>query len=143
MLAVLGLTVEDKIGSINLLLIFLFSGLIVVPFVLLLTSAFSLENAVFIGSSGAIFGLIFIGALLAGDRQVMAILVPVLNVFSIPFYFLLKSPKVPFWIAIIFYLGLNLVMMLLNFPDSITEIAHFAGLFGGFIGFFLLARKRK
>lgn len=143
MLALLGLLIEDKIGSINLFLIFLFSGLIVVPFVYFLTSALSLGNVVFIGSSGAIFGLIFIGALLAGERQVMAILVPVLNIFSIPFYLFLKSPKVPFWIAIIFYLGLNIVMMFLNFPDSIIEIAHFVGLFGGFIGFFILARKKK
>jgi hypothetical protein len=142
MLAVLGLAIENRIGSLNFLLLYLISGFITVPFAFViqyLTNTFG----ILIGASGAIYGLMFIGGTIAGWEEIPVILVPVLNILALPFIiFTLKNIKVPLFLSIMFYLLLNFLLFVFNFPESIPEFAHFGGLFGGMMGFFLILPKK-
>jgi len=141
MLAVVGLVTETKIGTSKFILLYFFSGLCVVPFAFLMEY---LIGTVFIGvgASGAIFGVMFLSAAIAGGEEVPAILIPILNVIAIPYIlFSLKNIKVPLYIAIVFYFLLNLLMMFYNLPYSISEVAHLGGIFGGIVGFSLITEK--
>lgn len=144
MLAIVGLAAEQKVGSLKFFLVYLLSGLSVVPFAFLM-EYFVGTSVILIGASGAIFGCMFLAAAVAGWDEVPAVLVPVLNLVAIPVaFFTLKNIKVPLFIAILFYLLLNLITMISNLPNSIGELAHFGGLFGGVLGFaFIVPEKNK
>ncbi len=143
----LGLAVENKIGSGNFLLTYFFSGLSVIPFVSLIMYVFDLPGAILIGSSGAIFGIMFAAGAIAGSDEVPAVLVPGLNILAVPFYLVGRSPKVPLFIAIIFFLLMSLVLMFWDFFQggyvNITEFGHFGGLIGGIVSFFFILPKSK
>jgi len=144
MLAIVGIAGERKVGSVKFFLLYLLSGLCVVPFAFLMEYLIK-TSVILIGASGAIFGLMFLAAAVAGWEEVPAILVPVLNIVALPVvFFTLKNIKVPLFIAILFYLLLNLILMISNLPNSIGELAHFGGLFGGVLGFlFVVPEKVK
>lgn len=141
MLSVVGLVTEIRIGSLKFLLFYFFCGLITLPFAFLMEFLTGVAP-ILIGASGAIFGVMFIAGAMAGWEQVPVILIPILNVIAIPVYiFTLKNIKVPLFVAILFYLVLELIMLFMNLPMSIGEIAHFGGFLGGIIGTLLIVPK--
>ena len=96
-----------------------------------------------LGASGAIFGVMFIAGAIAGWEQVPVILIPILNIITLPFiFFTFKNIKVPLFVAILFYLILELIMLFMNLPMSIGEIAHFGGFLGGIMGTLLIIPKK-
>ncbi len=143
MLAILGIAIEEKIGKFKFLLIFLLSSFSTVLFALLLEKLLG-SYGVLIGSSGAIYGLMFVAACVAGWEEVPIILVPLLNLIGLPAVLLTaKNIKIPLFLAILFYLLLNLILFVLNFPYSIVEFAHFGGFLGGIVGFFMVLPGKK
>lgn len=144
MLTILGLVGEQKIGNLKFFLFYLLSGLCAVPFGFLM-EFLTQTIVILIGASGAIYGLMFLVGVLAGWETVPALLIPILNIIAAPIvFFTLKNIKVPLFVAILFYLLMNLILMLANLPNSIGELAHFGGFFGGIIGFaFILPEKFK
>jgi membrane associated rhomboid family serine protease len=123
MLGILGLMIENKIGGGKFLFIYIFSGLCAIPFALLIEFITGV-SATLIGASAAIFGLMFIGGLVAGTEKV-----PIINLYLL--------------FVIILYLLLNFTLLILNAPISISEFAHFGGFIGGFIGFLLILPKKR
>ncbi|MEM7824968.1 MAG: rhomboid family intramembrane serine protease [Candidatus Aenigmatarchaeota archaeon] len=123
MLGILGLMIENKIGSVKFLFIYIFSGLCAIPFALLIEFITGV-SATLIGTSAAIFGLMFIGGLIAGTEKV-----PMINLHLL--------------VVIILFLLLNFALLILNAPISISEFAHFGGFIGGFIGFLLILTKKR
>jgi membrane associated rhomboid family serine protease len=143
MLSIVGLVIENKIGSMKFLLFYLLSGFCAIPFGFLME--FLTGNIVIlIGASAAVYGVMFLAAAIAGWEEVPAILIPVLNIVAAPVvFFTFKNIKVPMFIAILFYFLMNLIMMIVNLPDSIGELAHFGGIFGGVIGILTILPKTK
>lgn len=144
MLAIIGMLVEPKIGPVKFFLVYLLSGLCAIPFGFLME--YMIQTAVvLIGASGAIFGTMFLAGAIAGWEQIWGILIPVLNIIIAPIdFFTLKNIKVPMFVAILFYFLMNLVLMLVNLPYSIGELAHFGGIFGGILAFiFVLPEEFK
>ncbi len=144
MLAIIGMVVEPRVGSVKFFLFYLLSGLCAIPFGFLME--FMAGTAVIlIGASGAIFGTMFLAGAIAGWEQIWGILIPVLNIIIAPInFFTLKNIKVPMFVAILFYFLMNLVLMLVNLPYSIGELAHFGGVFGGILAFiFVLPEELK
>jgi len=142
MLAIVGLAAEDKIGSLKFLLFYFLSGLCAVPFGFIM-EIFTNTLVILIGASGAIYGVMFLAATVAGWEEVPAILIPILNFIAIPvIFFSFKNVKVPLFVAILFYFLLNMMTMLYNLPDSIAELAHFGGVIGGIIGVLLILPEK-
>jgi membrane associated rhomboid family serine protease len=142
MLAIVGLVAEDKIGSLKFLLFYFLSGLCAVPFGFIM-EIFTNTLVILIGASGAIYGVMFLAAVIAGWEEVPAILIPILNFIAIPIiFFSFKNVKVPLFVAILFYFLLNMMMMLYNLPYSIGELAHFGGVIGGIIGVLLILPEK-
>ncbi|MEM5834533.1 MAG: rhomboid family intramembrane serine protease [Candidatus Aenigmatarchaeota archaeon] len=139
----LGSVVESKIGSFNLTFFYFFSGFFALPFLFLiqfLTNQFVLA----VGSSACIFGLIFLAGAIAGWEEIPVLLVPILNIIALPFiFFTLKNFKVPLFVGVLFYILLDLILLWYNFPNSISEFAHFGGIIGGMIAFTVLPKKNK
>jgi len=143
MLSVVGLVTEIRIGSLKFSLFYFFCGLITIPFTFLMEFLTGVAP-ISIGASGAIFGVMFIAGAMAGWEEVPVILIPILNVIALPFiFFSFKNIKVPLFVAILFYLLLELIMLFMNLPMSIGEIAHFGGFLGGIIGTLLILPKSK
>jgi len=144
MLAIIGMVVEPKIGSLKFFLVYLLSGLCAIPFGFMME--YLIQTAVIlVGASGAIFGTMFLAGAIAGWEQIWGILIPILNIVIIPVnFFTLKNIKVPMFVAILFYFLMNLVLMLTNLPYSIGELAHFGGIFGGILAFiFVMPEELK
>jgi len=146
MLSVVGLVTEIRIGSLKFLLLYFFCGLITLPFAFLM-ELLTGTVPLLIGASGAIFGIMFIAGATAGWEQVPVILIPILNVISLPFYiFTLKNIKVPLFVSILFYLILELITLFMNIAEgevalTIGQIAHFGGFLGGIMGTLLIIPK--
>lgn len=121
MLALLGLAVENKIGSVKFLFIYLFSGLVTIPYALVIEAVTGI-SATLVGSSGAIFGLIFIAGVLSGSKKM-----PLL--------------RIPMFVIITLYLIFVMIIYIWNFPYSIIEFAHLGGFVGGILGFLLVIQK--
>jgi membrane associated rhomboid family serine protease len=144
MMAIIGIVVEPKVGPIKFFLFYLLSGFCAIPFGFLME--YLIQTAVIlIGASGAIYGTMFLAGAIAGWEQIWGILIPILNLVIIPVdFFTLKNIKVPMFVAILFYFLMNLILMLVNLPYSIGEIAHFGGIFGGIMAFiFVLPEDLK
>jgi len=144
MLAIIGMVVEPKIGPVKFFLVYLLSGLCSIPFGFLME--YMIQTAVIlIGASGAIFGTMFLAGAIAGWEEIWGILIPVLNLIIAPIdFFTLKNIKIPMFVAILFYFLMNLILMLVNLPYSIGEMAHFGGIFGGILAFiFVLPEEFK
>ena len=142
MLAVVGLVGEDKIGSLKFVLFYFLSGLCAIPFGFLMEF---LTNTlvILLGASGAIFGVMFLVATIAGWEEVPALLIPILNIIAAPvIFFTFKNIKVPMFVAMLFYFLLNFIMMFYNLPYSIGELAHFGGLIGGLLGVILILPEK-
>ena len=138
MLAIVGWVSEQRIGSIKFILFYFLSGLIVIPFAFLMEYLTNV-TVILIGASGAIFGVMFLAGAIAGWEEVPALLIPVLNIIALPYViFTLKNIKLPLFVGILFYFILNLMMMFINLPYSIGEVAHFAGVIGGIIAFAII-----
>jgi len=138
MLAIVGLVGEEKIGSFKFVLFYFLSGLCAVPFGFLMEF---LTNTlvILLGASGAIYGVMFLAATVAGWEEVPIILIPILNFIAAPIiFFTFKNIKVPMFVAILFYFLLNFIMMFYNLPYSIGELAHFGGVIGGILGIYLI-----
>jgi len=133
MLAIIGMLVEPKIGPGKFFLVYLLSGLCAIPFGFMMEYLIQ-TSVILVGASGAIYGTMFLAAAIAGWEQIWGVLIPILNIVIIPIdFFTLKNIKVPMFIAILFYFLMNLVLMLVNLPYSIGELAHFGGIFGGIL----------
>ena len=142
MLSIVGLAAENKIGSLKFLLFYLLSGLCAVPFGFIM-EIFTNTLVILIGASGAIYGVMFLAAMVAGWEEVPAILIPMLNIIAAPIiFFSFKNIKVPLVVAMLFYFLLNLIMMLYNLPYSIGELAHFGGVIGGIFGVLLILPEK-
>jgi len=141
MLSIVGLVTEHKIGSLEFLIFYLFSGLCVVPFAFLMEYLIGM-TVTLIGASGAIFGIMFLAGAISGWEEVPVILIPILNILAIPYImFSLKNVKVPLFVGIVFYFLLNILLMFYNLPYSISEVAHLGGIFGGIVAFWLIPSK--
>jgi membrane associated rhomboid family serine protease len=142
MLSIVGLVCEEKIGSFKFLLFYLLSGLCTVPFGFIM-EIFAKTAVILIGASGAIYGVMFLAATIAGWEEVPAILIPILNIIAAPIiFFSFKNVKVPLFVAVLFYFLLNMITMLYNLPYSIGELAHFGGMIGGVIGVVLILPEK-
>jgi len=138
MLAIVGLAGEEKIGSLKFLLFYFLSGLCTIPFGFLMEFMTG-TLVILLGASGAIYGIMFLAATVAGWEEVPVILIPILNIVAIPIIlFTFKNIKVPMFVAMLFYFLLNFITMFYNLPYSIGEIAHFGGLIGGLLGVILI-----
>lgn len=144
MLAIIGMVVEPKIGPVKFFLVYLLSGLCAIPFSFLMEYLIQ-TSVTLVGASGAIFGTMFLAGTIAGWEEIWGVLIPVLNFVIIPIDVVtLRNIKVPLFIAILFYFLMNLVLMLVNLPFSIGELAHFGGLVGGILAFvFILPEELK
>jgi len=141
MLSIVGLATEHKIGSLEFILFYFFSGLCVIPFAFLMEYLIG-ETFVLIGASGAIFGIMFLAGAIAGWEEVPVFLIPLLNIIAIPYILVtLKNVKVPLFVGIVFYFLLNVLLMFYNLPYSISEVAHLGGIFGGMVAFWLIPTK--
>ena len=137
-----GITLEEKIGSLNFSLVYFFSGLFSVLFNFLLRIVLNLPNVASMGSSGAIFGILFLGAILLPEKKVSILFVPILNLLSPYVYFLKFKLEVNLAITMIFYIIFSILMILLGFT-SLSEICHLGGMFGGMIYFLFLGKEKK
>jgi membrane associated rhomboid family serine protease len=144
MLAIIGMVVEPKIGPVKFFLVYFLSALCSIPFGFLMEYLIG-TAVILIGASGAIFGTMFLAGAIAGWEEIWGILIPVLNIVIAPIdFFTLKNIKVPMFVAILFYFLMNLILMLVNLPYSIGEVAHFGGIFGGILAFiFVLPEEFK
>ena len=142
MLAIVGLVAEEKIGSTKFALFYFLSGLCTIPFGFLME--FMTNTLVtLLGASGAIYGVMFLAATVAGWEEVPAILIPILNFIAIPIeLFTFKNIKVPMFVAMLFYFLMNFITMFYNLPYSIGELAHFGGLIGGLLGVLLILPEK-
>jgi membrane associated rhomboid family serine protease len=142
MLAIVGLVAEEKIGSTKFVLFYFLSGLCTIPFGFLME--FMTNTLVtLLGASGAIYGVMFLAATVAGWEEVPAILIPILNFIAIPIVlFTFKNIKVPMFVAMLFYFLMNFITMFYNLPYSIGELAHFGGLIGGLLGVLLILPEK-
>ena len=143
MLSIVGLATEHKVGSLEFLVFYLFSGLCVIPFAFLMEYLVGM-NVTLIGASGAIFGVMFLAGAIAGWEEVPVILIPLLDIIALPYIiFSLKNVKVPLFVGIVFFFILNFLMLFLNMPNSISEVSHFGGMFGGIVAFLLIPKETK
>jgi membrane associated rhomboid family serine protease len=143
MLAIVGLLIENKVGSMKFLLFYLLSGFCAIPFGFLMEFLTG-SIVTMIGASAAVYGVMFLSAAIAGWEEVPAILIPVLNFVAAPaVFFTFKNIKVPMFVAILFYFLMNLIMMIVNLPESIAELAHFGGIIGGLVGILTILPKTQ
>lgn len=137
-LFLLGNLLEKRIGGIRFFLYYLLSGFIAVLFVFLIQFLMGVE-VISAGASGAIFGILFLAGAIAGWEDVK------IPIFVLGFDQTIvvkrkrrKNFEVPIFITILLYVLLQLILLYLNFPDSISEFAHFGGIIGGVISLFLV-----
>lgn len=134
-----GMVLEKRIGSLNFCMAYFFSGLCAVVLNFLMRMLMVLPNVASVGASGAIFGILYLGALLAGDREVPIIIVPILNLLS-PFVYLMGFKlRVTLPIAVIFYTIFSIILIATGF-SPLSEISHMGGILGGFVYFWFLRK---
>ncbi|MBD3156158.1 MAG: rhomboid family intramembrane serine protease [Candidatus Aenigmarchaeota archaeon] len=132
-----GVLLERRIGSLNFSLLYFFSGFFAVLLNLLTRVIFILPNIPSVGSSGAIFGMIYLAAIICSDEEIPIIFVPILNILSIFTYLMNLKIKVPLLKAAIFYTVFSLLIIILK-PGNLTQLTHFGGILGGIIYFLVM-----
>lgn len=137
-----GMYLEERIGHFNFLLVFLFSGLFAIMFNILLRVLLDIPNVASIGASGALFGVLALGALLLPELKVPIILVPILNLISPFVYFLKFKIDGNLLLTFIFYIIFSLLVVFLDM-SNLTEISHLGGMIGGFLYFWLIGNSKK
>lgn len=168
MLIIVGLAVEEKLGRGLFLSTYILSGNIAAVFDIIGRVSLGIPfNIPFIGSSGAIFGLMAVGGLVKPMEKIPTVLV--LLTF-LPFVYLLSGAEmlsdigiltilmvftlilvvaimpifpqyIPLTVAIIIYLISWLINFLIKYPLMVSNIGHLGGVVGGIIAFFLFAKK--
>jgi len=168
MLIIVGLAVEEKLGKGLFLSIYILSGNIAAIFDILGRVSLGIPYSIpFIGSSGAIFGLMAVGGLVKPMEKIPTVLVLltflplvylvsgsemlsdtgsllIILIFTIVFIGLALPSfpsSIPLIIAIIIYLLSWLLSFLIKYPLTISNIGHLGGMVGGIIAFFFFARK--
>ncbi|OGI15127.1 hypothetical protein A3K63_03270 [Candidatus Micrarchaeota archaeon RBG_16_49_10] len=134
-----GIFLEERIGSFNFLLVFLFSGFCSIVFNILLRALISMPNVASIGASGAVFGVIMLGALIMPDKKVPIIVIPILNLLAIFVYFFDFKLEPNLVVAIIFYSIFSVMMVFLG-SGTLSEISHLGGMIGGFVYFWFIEK---
>ncbi|MBD3155068.1 MAG: rhomboid family intramembrane serine protease [Candidatus Aenigmarchaeota archaeon] len=141
LLTSIGMLVEREIGGFNFISLYFFSGFFGVLINLLTRFIFPVPNIVSIGSSGCIFGVLFLGSVLCGEEKVPIIFVPILNLLSPYVYLLGFKLDVNLGLAFMFYIIFSVMLILLKF-GNLMELSHFGGILGGLVYFWLLSPKK-
>jgi len=168
-LIIVGLAVEEKLGRGLFLSTYIFSGNIAAIFDIIGRVSLGISFDIpFIGSSGAIFGLMAVAGLVKPMEKIptmlvlltflpLAYLIPDLGVFSdtvtlsviLVFTIVLiivaiqMFPSyIPLAVAIVIYLSSWLISFLIKYPLTVSNIGHLGGMAGGIISFFLFAKKK-
>jgi membrane associated rhomboid family serine protease len=136
-----GILLEKRIGSLNFALLYLFSGFFAVLFNLLTRFIFNLPHIVSVGSSGAIFGIVYVAALVCSDKEIPIIFIPILNLFSIFLYLANLKIKVSLLTAAIFFTAFSLLMMIVDI-GNLTQLTHFGGIVGGLLYFWVMSPRK-
>jgi membrane associated rhomboid family serine protease len=137
-----GILLEKKIGSLNFALLYFFSGFFAVLLNILARYIFNLSNIVSVGSSGAIFGVVYVAASVCGDEEIPIIFVPILNIFSIFLYLANFKIKVSLLTAAIFFTAFSLLMIIVDI-GNLTQLTHFGGILGGLLYFWVMSPGRR
>jgi len=137
-----GILLEKRIGSLNFALLYFFSGFFAVLLNILTRYIFNLSNIVSVGSSGAIFGIVYVAALVCGDEEIPIIFVPVLNIFSIFLYFANLKIKVSLLTAALFFTVFSLLMIIVDI-GNLTQLTHFGGIVGGLLYFWVMSPGKE
>jgi membrane associated rhomboid family serine protease len=166
-LIIAGLAVEEKLGRGLFLSTYIFSGVIAAMFDMIGRVSLGISFSVpFIGSSGAIFGVMAIAGLVKPMEKIPTVLVlltflplvyliPNLDVFSdmvtltvilifsialIIFIIPTFPSYIPLIVAIIIYLSSWLIGFLIKYPLTVSNIGHLGGMVGGIVSFFIFTR---
>lgn len=144
MIGLCGMAGEKRLGSMNFFIVYVLSGLIVVPFAIL-ASQFTHDPFTLANSSGSVFGIMVVTGAIAGWESIPTIITPILNLLALPSMFLkMKNIKVPLFVGMFFYLLFYLFLFALEYPDSLPRFVQFTGALGGVIGLtFLRPKSRK
>lgn len=169
MLIIVGLVLEERLGKGLFFSIYIFSGNIAAIFDIIGRVTLGISfNVPFIGSSGAIFGLMAVGALIKSMEKVPTVLVLLtflplayllsnLEIFSdmaslmiIVFFAIVLivlilpvfPAYIPLCVAAIIYLSSWLISFLIKYPLMVSNIGHLGGMIGGIIAIFLFAKER-
>jgi membrane associated rhomboid family serine protease len=148
---------------------YIFSGCIAAIFDIIGRVSLGISfNIPFIGSSGAVFGLMAVAGLVRPMEKVPTVLVlltflplvyliPNLDVFSDPvtliviliFSIVLLVVAIPTFpsyiplvVAVIIYLSSWLISFLIKYPLTVSNIGHLGGMVGGIVYFFLFAKEK-
>jgi len=168
-LIIVGLAVEEKLGRGLFLSTYIFSGCIAAIFDIIGRVSLGISFSVpFIGSSGAIFGVMAIAGLVKPMEKIPTVLVlltflplvyliPNLDVFfdigalSIILVFTVVliivaiqtfPSYIPLSVAIIIYLSSWLISFLIKYPLTVSNIGHLGGMVGGIVSFFIFAKEK-
>jgi membrane associated rhomboid family serine protease len=168
MLIIVGLAVEEKLGRGLFLSTYILSGNIAAIFDIIGRVSLGIPfNIPFIGSSGAIFGLMAVGGLVKPMEKIPTVLVlltflplvylvsglgifsdmtslTVLMIFTIVLIVIIIPifpSYIPLSVAIIIYLVSWLISFLIKYPLMVSNVGHLGGMVGGIIAFFLFAKK--
>lgn len=168
MLFICGLAIERFVGKRNFLLIFLLSVLIAPFFDIISRFLFLISPEIpLIGSSGGIFGLLFVASMLKPYEKlniglVLGSLIPFVEY---PFYFITIGPSLlmlliffvvavfvmvykfirftlPLYIAMFIFLLSWLASFVIKYPLDVSFFAHIGGVIGGLISLFFLKRVK-
>jgi len=169
MIIIVGLAIEEKLGRGLFLSTYIFSGCIAAIFDIIGRVSLGIPfNIPFIGSSGAVFGLMAVAGLVRPMEKIPTVLVlltflplvyliPNLDVLSDPVtltvilvfsiaLLVVAIPTFPSYIplavAIIIYLSSWLISFLIKYPLTVSNIGHLGGMMGGIVSFFLLAKEK-
>lgn len=167
-LIIVGLAVEEKLGRGLFLSTYIFSGVIAAIFDIIGRVSLGISFGVpFIGSSGAIFGLMAIAGLVKPMEKIPTVLVlltflpllyliPNLDIFSdtvtmtvilifsiVLIIFIVPTfpSYIPLIVAIIIYLSSWLISFLIKYPLTVSNIGHLGGTIGGIASFFIFAKE--
>ncbi len=167
-LFIAGLSLEERIGKIRFLLIYIFSALFAVLFDLMSRYAIGISPTVpFVGASGAIFGLLAVASLLDPHEKVPAgvvfvtflpyvtFIAPYLGVFANPIFLIFVSigliAVTTFTLPLHIPMVVSMLILIINwfasfaikYPLDISSVGHLGGVIGGIVSFFLLSESLK
>ncbi|MEW6069549.1 MAG: rhomboid family intramembrane serine protease [Candidatus Thermoplasmatota archaeon] len=118
----IGLSFEERIGSLRFAVVYFWSGVFAVVFnalIFYLSQGTIVQNAIGIGASGAIFGILCAYAFLYPKDEVSA-----------PLGFI-WFPRIPVIVVATFYFGIETLYTALQVQDSVGHIAHLGGAIAG------------
>jgi len=134
-LFVLGCMLEDLLGELKLIFVYLGMAVFSALFFALSGSLFGIPASVpAIGASGAIFGIIGIGLVLKPLARIPILLVPLIGQLISPFMiYQAWKIRVPYLIFGIAYIFFQFIPALIFGSGGVAENAHFGGILFGLI----------